>query len=202
MSILPPTVCLAVSLLGLAACGDGGDREDPTAQAPTPPPAIATDAAAGVGPVGSVDAGVGTASACTIGMACRLPNGASGVMSCLGAPVCVDPGQVVSGLLDSGIVNGLLDSGLLLDSGISFGDGSIMFGDASIPLEAGTLKCPEQHECSQLGAALGLPISACVKSGEALPPTCLAAGMGCMVGTNSGSCQDFILAKVCITPCN
>ena len=155
------------------------------------------------------DAGVDAGPTCQLGASCTLPGGAAGYQNCFPSPSCIDR-NTVSNFLDAGI-QGLLEGGIgqvLAEAGlnIGIGEGGITLGDASIQLEAGTLKCPTGFMCSSIGAAAGLPISACADPsmavfGITLPPTCAAPGP-CMVGGSPGTCQNIVVGMYCVVPCN
>jgi hypothetical protein len=155
------------------------------------------------------DAGFDAAPACQFGAACTLASGAPGYQNCFPTPSCIDR-NTVNNFLDGGIQT-LLDSSIgqiLADAGLNIGlsEAGFTVGDATIQLEAGTLKCPSGFMCSSIGAAAGLPISACADPsmavfGITLPPACTAMGP-CTVGGAQGTCQNIVVGMYCVVPCN
>lgn len=196
---------LFLSLLVSACGGDDNAGAQPTLNADAGPVVTASNDA---GAPAVQDAGFDAGPTCQLGASCTLPGGALGYQNCFPTPSCVDR-ATVDNFLDGGLQT-LLDSSivgqLLGDAGIGINEAGFTFGDATIQIEAGALKCPTGFMCSSIGAAAGLPISACADPsaalfGVTLPPTCTAAGP-CMVGGMAGTCQNILIDMYCVVPCN
>jgi hypothetical protein len=197
----------AVAGLGVIACG--GDEEDTTPA--TTPVGSTTDGAvqssAGDAAIGSFggDAGMGCMMFPIVGSVkvCTQASGQPGYQTCTnGVPQgSCNPIMLPGSAGDGGAAAGDGGSAIgqfLGDSGLGFtGDGGIMIGDASINIEAGTLKCPSGLECNSLIGSFTGGISACTMPGALLPDSCSGSG-ACMVGTAKGSC----LSGFCVAPCN
>jgi hypothetical protein len=171
---------------------------------------VATDSGAGLDASQCLTTAFGTGAPCTIPgnntPAYRMCTNGVPVGECM--PLLPEGG--LGSLFADGGLSGLLgDSslgGLLGDSGLGIGlnDGSITLGDSSITLpEAGTIKCPTGLECSQIGAAIGLPISACAAPGAGIPGAgdCTMGSGPCKLNGASGTCMNLLI-NVCLIPCN
>jgi len=161
------------ALLAMGALACGDDTTDPT-PAPTPTP----DA----GPVGTgMDAGACPAA----GRTCNTATGQIGFQSCANGVY----GACTAIPIPDGGIGNLFDAAALFDGGIP-------------QIEAGTIKCKDPLMCSDAFKGIVGNLSLCVENGQTLPPSCTTAGGACMVGSASGSCQNFLITNVCVIPCN
>jgi hypothetical protein len=178
----------ALLALGALGCGDSGEESNTPVNQPDSGPGITT-----------MDGGINLNQCQTVfgitGKLCTQANGQQGYQTCVNN-MPQGPCNPISFGGDGGVGQ------LPFDGGFTLTDGGIKIGDATINIEAGTLKCPASFQCSPLGSGAGLPASYCTADGI-FPPACTTPGSACMVGTANGSCQAVpLIGNGCIVPCN